>query len=94
MDFLDYEVWPERVETELREIAEEAVRTCGAMKASVAHRTGQVAAGEPSVIIAVSAPHRAEAFEACRKIIDDLKSRASIWKREVSDSGQRWVANS
>lgn len=94
VDFLDYEVWPERVESELHDIAAKALDKCGASKAVVAHRTGRVLVGEASVVVAVSAPHRAEAFDACRRIIDDLKAGASIWKREVAEGDQRWVANS
>lgn len=94
VEFLDYEVWPERVESDLRDIASAALDTCGASKAFVAHRTGRVPVGEASVVVAVSAPHRAEAFDACRKIIDDLKAGAPIWKSEVAEGGQRWVANS
>jgi len=56
------------------------------------HRTGRVALTDPSVVIAVSTPHRAEAFDACRFLIDSLKRDVPIWKREVWDDGTRsWV---
>lgn len=57
----------------------------------VQHRTGRVEVGEPSVVVAVSAPHRAEAFDACRFVIDSLKASAPIWKKEVTTSGEHWV---
>lgn len=57
------------------------------------HRTGTVLVGEPSVLIAVAAPHRAYAFDLCRVLIDDLKLRLPIWKREVLVSGAHWVGD-
>ena len=51
------------------------------------HRVGRVAVGQPSVLIAVSTPHRAEAFDACRWLIDTLKAEVAIWKKEVWDDG-------
>jgi molybdopterin synthase catalytic subunit len=56
------------------------------------HRLGRVAVGEPSVIIAVSTPHRADSFAACQFIIDSLKADIAIWKKEVwEDGGTTWV---
>ena len=56
------------------------------------HRTGRVAVGEPSVIVAVATPHRAESFEACHWLIDELKRFVTIWKQEVwDDNGTSWV---
>jgi len=64
------------------------IRTC-----ILLHRTGRVDVGQPSVLIAVATPHRAESFEACRWLIDNLKSIASIWKKELWNDGQTsWVA--
>jgi molybdopterin synthase catalytic subunit len=61
-------------------------------KLALLHRVGRVAVGEPSVLIAVSAPHRGEAFDATRWLIDNLKSAAAIWKKEVwSDGSTTWV---
>ena len=61
-------------------------------KLAILHRTGRVNVGEPSVVIAVSTGHRAEAFEACRWIIDTLKAEAAIWKKEVwGDGSVSWV---
>lgn len=91
VDHLDYEVWEERVGHALQGIVRDALERFGATRAYVAHRTGRVGVGEPSVVVAVSAPHRAEAFDACRFVIDTLKVTAPIWKQEVGAAGDRWV---
>jgi molybdopterin synthase catalytic subunit len=91
VDHLSYEMWDEKVQAALRDIARQALARFGATRAYVAHRSGRVEVGEPSVVVAVSAPHRAEAFDACRFVIDTLKQSAPIWKREVGESTDRWV---
>lgn len=91
VDHLFYEVWDERVTESLEGIAREALGRYGARRAYVAHRSGRVRVGEPSVVVAVSAPHRGEAFDACRFIIDTLKSTAPIWKQEITHEGSHWV---
>jgi len=91
VDHLDYEVWEERVDDALRLIAREAIARFSAVRVWVAHRTGRVEVAGSSVMVAVSAPHRAEAFDACRYVIDTLKRTAPIWKREVTPDGQVWV---
>ena len=58
---------------------------------AIAHRTGELAIGEASVVIAVGAAHRAEAFEACRYVIDTLKTTVPIWKQEFFEDGAVWV---
>ena len=78
---------------DLEAVAAEALERFGAGRAWIAHRTGRVPVGEASVVVAVAAGHRGEAFDACRWAIDALKERAPIWKREVTDDGDRWVAN-
>lgn len=80
--FLDYEAYAEMAEPLLREIAQEAVARHGLCAAAVEHRVGRVALGEASVLVAVSAPHRPEAFLGAREIIDVLKDRAPFWKKE------------
>jgi molybdopterin synthase catalytic subunit/molybdopterin converting factor small subunit len=79
---LDYEAYAEMAEPLLREIVVAAVARHGLCAAAAEHRVGRVALGEPSVIVAVSAPHRPEAFAGAREIIDELKARAPIWKAE------------
>ena len=59
---------------------------------TIAHRTGALAIGDASVVIAVSSPHRAEAFEACRYAIETLKKMAPIWKEEFYETGKAWIS--
>ncbi|MBX5449202.1 molybdenum cofactor biosynthesis protein MoaE [Thermogemmatispora sp.] len=89
--YLEYDAYPEMAEQQIRLIVEEARKRWGAERVAVAHRLGRVEIGEASVIIVVATPHRAEAFEACRYIIDTLKTTVPIWKKEVSLDGEAWV---
>ena len=57
------------------------------------HRIGKVGVGEPSVVVAVASPHRAPAFDAARFLIDELKTRVPLWKREVYDDGHHWIGD-
>jgi MoaE-MoaD fusion protein len=82
VDFLDYEAYAEMAAEQMQGIVAAAVERHGLCAAAAEHRVGRVALGEPSVIVAVSAPHRGEAFAGGREIIDELKARAPIWKRE------------
>ncbi len=92
---LMYEAWPELVEQRLRELADEILGRWPVRKVALVHRVGALAVGEASVMVAVSAPHRGEAFEAARHGIERLKADAPIWKKESLDSGQaHWVAGS
>jgi molybdopterin synthase catalytic subunit len=88
---LEYEAYSEMAEERMRAIAEEAVATHGLCAAAVEHRVGEVPLSEPSVIVAVSAPHRGEAFEGAREIIDRVKAEAPIWKKEIEGEDERWV---
>jgi MoaE-MoaD fusion protein len=88
VDHLDYEAYVEMALAEIRGIVAGAVADHGLCAAAAEHRTGRVALGEASVLIAVSAPHRGEAFAGARQIIDEIKARAPIWKREEGE----WVA--
>jgi len=89
--YLEYDVYPEMAEQQIRTIVAEAERRWGVAHVAVAHRFGRLEIGEASVIIAVATPHRAEAFEACRYIIDTLKTTVPIWKKEVATNGEEWV---
>jgi molybdopterin synthase catalytic subunit len=89
--YLEYDVYEEMAEQQIRTIVEEARRRWGIERVAVAHRFGRLEIGEASVIIVVATPHRAEAFEACRYIIDTLKSSVPIWKKEVATDGEEWV---
>ena len=88
---LDYEAYVEMAVEQLTAIVEAARTRWPIARACVLHRTGRVAVGEPSVIIAIASPHRGQAFEACRFVIDELKRVATIWKREVwADESMTW----
>lgn len=82
VDALDYQAYAEMAGPLLQEIVEAARERHGACRAAARHRVGAVALGESSVIVAVSAPHRPEAFVCAREIIDELKARLPVWKRE------------
>ena len=89
---LDYEAYGDMAGAEMRALAEEAVTGHGAARVALVHRTGPLAIGDLAVAIAVSAEHRAEAFGACRWLIDELKRRVPIWKKERYADGSRWIA--
>ncbi len=88
---LEYEAYAEMAEERMATIASEAVERHGLCAAAVEHRVGGVPLSEPSVIVAVSAPHRGEAFAGAREIIDRVKADAPIWKKEVEGTEGRWV---
>ncbi|GAC1522264.1 MAG: hypothetical protein NVS3B14_23180 [Ktedonobacteraceae bacterium] len=89
--YLEYDVYPEMAIQQIRAIVAEAEKRWGVERVAVAHRIGRLEIGEASVIIAVATPHRAEAFDACRFIIDTLKTTVPIWKKEVATNGEEWV---
>ncbi|MCB9676761.1 MAG: molybdenum cofactor biosynthesis protein MoaE [Alphaproteobacteria bacterium] len=89
---LEYEAYPEMAVPEMQRIADEAQARWGA-KVAIVHRTGRVAIGEPSVVIAVGTPHRAACYEASRYAIDELKLRVPVWKKEIYADGSAWKAN-
>jgi molybdopterin synthase catalytic subunit len=88
---LEYEAYAEMAEERIAAIVGEAVERHGLCAAAAEHRIGDVPLSEPSVIVAVSAPHRGEAFAGGREIIDRLKAEAPIWKKEVEGDDGRWV---
>jgi molybdopterin synthase catalytic subunit len=85
------EHYPGMTERQLACIAEEAMKRWSLSDLTVIHRIGSLAVGERIVFVGTAAAGRAAAFAACEFIIDWLKTRAPIWKREVTDSGERWV---
>ena len=89
--YLEYDVYPEMAIQQIRAIIAEAEKRWGVDRVAVSHRIGRLEIGEASVIIVVATPHRAEAFEACRYIIDTLKTTVPIWKKEVATNGEEWV---
>jgi molybdopterin synthase catalytic subunit len=88
---LEYEAYPEMAEREMQKIADEAARRWPGCAVSIGHRSGHLEVGELAVVIAAAAPHRAEAFDACRFAIDTLKQTVPIWKKEVATDGEYWV---
>jgi molybdopterin synthase catalytic subunit len=88
---LEYEAYVEMAEQVLADIAEELEREWPGTRIAIHHRVGSLAVGETAVVIAAAAPHRAEAFDACRAAIDRLKERAPIWKKEIGESGEAWL---
>lgn len=91
---LEYEVYLEQVEPKIREIVLEAGERWPVQSAAVEHRSGRVEVGEASVAVAVSCAHRADAFAAAEFIIDELKQRAPIWKKEFWPGGAEWSRGS
>ena len=88
---LEYEAYPGMAEAEMEKICDEAARRWPDARVAIAHRIGQLAIGDLAVVVVAAAPHRAEAFEACRFAIDTLKETVPIWKKEFTRSGEYWV---
>jgi molybdopterin synthase catalytic subunit len=89
--YLDYEAYESMALTKIREIAAELHAKFAVDRVAIAHRLGRLQIGETSVFIAVSAPHRAPAFDACRFAIDTLKRTVPIWKKEYFADGAVWA---
>ncbi|MBV8083606.1 MAG: molybdenum cofactor biosynthesis protein MoaE [Chloroflexi bacterium] len=88
---ISYEAYGAMAVAKMREIGEAVVQRWPECRAAIVHRTGKLEIGEASVLIAVSAPHRAEAFDACEFAIDTLKQVVPIWKKEAYDTGEVWL---
>ena len=91
MERMEVEAFREAAQAELEAIREEAMSRFSLKAAEVVHRTGSLAVGENIVAIVCSAAHREEAFSGCRYIIEELKKRAPLWKKELGEKGERWV---
>lgn len=90
--FLEYEAHAPMAEAKMREIGEAVrARWSGVRRVAMMHRVGRLEIGESSVLIAVAAAHRADAFEACRYAIDTLKQTVPVWKKEHFEDGEIWV---
>ncbi|WP_455356033.1 molybdenum cofactor biosynthesis protein MoaE [Streptomyces sp. SYSU K217416] len=91
VDALGYSCHPS-AEAEMRRVAERVVAEFPVRALAAIHRVGDLEVGDLAVVVAVSCPHRGEAFEACRKLIDDLKHQVPIWKhQQFSDGTEEWV---
>ncbi len=88
---LEYEAYGSMAEAELGRILAEIADEIPGVRAAATHRVGSLAVGEVAVACAASAPHRGEAFHACRELIDRIKARLPIWKREHGPDGPYWV---
>ena len=89
---LEYECYESMALKELRKIAEDCIHLFGVKNIVIHHRMGALHIGDNAVVIAVSAPHREAAFDACRYAIDTLKKTVPIWKKEVFEDGEEWVS--
>lgn len=88
---LDYEAYDTMARAEMARIAAEIAAEIPGVRLAAVHRVGELAVGELAIVCAASAPHRAEAFAACRRWIDQIKARVPVWKREWGPEGPYWV---
>lgn len=88
---LEYEAHPTLARARIQEIAHEAAQKWDLKKVIAVHRSGSCALGEPTVVVVTSAPHREDALESCRWLIDTIKAGVPIWKKELYADGSSWV---
>ncbi|QDU81722.1 Molybdopterin synthase catalytic subunit [Polystyrenella longa] len=89
---LDYDAYPEMAQAQMQDLAQEAIDKWPIVNVAIVHRLGHLELGEISVAVAVSTPHRRDAFEAGQYLIDELKVRVPVWKKENwSDGTTEWV---
>lgn len=91
VDHLEYEAYGAMALREMTRLCDEIEAEIAGIRLAVEHRVGRLEVGDVAVVIAAAAPHRAEAFAACRAMIDRLKDRVPIWKKEVGDDGAEWI---
>jgi molybdopterin synthase catalytic subunit/molybdopterin converting factor small subunit len=89
--YLEYEAYEGMAEKVMAELAAQLKAKYELCEVAIAHRVGRVGIGEPSVVIAISAPHRADALAACKDAIDTLKEAVPLWKKEVYEGGEEWI---
>jgi molybdopterin synthase catalytic subunit/molybdopterin converting factor small subunit len=89
--YLEYEAYGGMAEKVMADLAAELKKRHDLCEVAITHRVGRVEIGEPSVVIAVSAPHRAAALAACKEAIDTLKGTVPLWKKEVYEGGEEWI---
>lgn len=92
--WLEYEAYEAMVVAEIKKIIDEATNRWDLLGWAVSHRVGTLKPGEVTLAIAVSTPHRQDAFEACSFILDNVKERTPIWKKEVFEDGEGWISAS
>ena len=91
VQYLEYEAYEGMAEEMMAELAADLSRRHELSGIAIHHRVGRVEIGEPSVVIAVSSPHRAAALAACKEAIDTLKGTVPLWKKEVYEGGEEWI---
>jgi molybdopterin synthase catalytic subunit len=91
VQYLEYDAYPEMALKKMREVADEVRARFPITDIGVLHRTGRLEIGETSLLVAVSAGHRKEAFEACHHAVDRIKQIVPIWKKEVWSDGSEWI---
>jgi len=89
--YLEYDAYPSMAVKKMRQVAEEARSRWDITDMAIDHRIGRMEVGETSLLVAVSAPHRREAFEACHYAVDRIKEIVPVWKKEVWEGGESWV---
>ena len=91
VDRLDYEAYDRMALSEMQKIEDNAITRWPVLRCTIVHRTGTLHIGEIAVLIGVATAHRADAFDACRYIIDTIKQTVPIWKKEFFTDGEVWV---
>ena len=93
VEYLEYEAYQPMAENMLQQIADELREKWGIDDFAVAHRVGRVDIGEISLVVALSSPHRQQAFEAGQYVVDRIKQLVPIWKKEAFEGGEVWVGS-
>ncbi|HOP63062.1 MAG TPA: molybdenum cofactor biosynthesis protein MoaE [Spirochaetota bacterium] len=91
--YIDYEIYDSMAVKELNRIVDETMEQWGLSRVLIVHRYGRVELGEPSIVIAVSSSHRDESYKSSRYIIDEIKKRVPIWKKEFYSDGSEWIGD-
>ena len=91
--YIDYQVYPEMAVKEMDKIADEAIVKWNLNRCVIVHRYGRVMPGESSIVILVSSPHREESYISSKYIIDEIKKRVPVWKKERYDDGSEWIGD-
>lgn len=91
VEYLEYDAYPAMAQKMMREIAHELCGQWPVTDIAIQHRTGRLEIGEASLLVAVSSPHRREAFEAASALVDRFKETVPVWKKEVFEAGEEWL---
>lgn len=91
VQYLEYDAYPAMAEKVMRDIAREAQERFGLLRCCVMHRTGRLEIGETSLVVANSSPHRTAAFEGGLWLVNEIKKRVPVWKKEVWTDGEEWI---